>query len=310
VRNVDADEALRLILFRQDDVISRRQALRVMPEARLRQLVASGRWVRPCRGVFVAHNGPLTPTQRSWVAALCAGAGRPAPLAGISALVAHGLRGYDSYLVHVYLPANMRCTVADRPKYLIVHRTRQLSRVDLHSARAPRTTAARAALDAAQWASSDDQARALITAAFQQRLVVATDMRDALARLTRVSRRDLIAATVNDAAGGSESLAEHAFLSLCRRYGLPAPTRQAPVRDAAGRQRYRDAYFEPWRVHVEIDGGHHMEVREWWDDMRRQHQMWVEGDRVLRFPARAVRDEARTVAATVRAALVAAGWHP
>ncbi|HKD98778.1 MAG TPA: DUF559 domain-containing protein, partial [Micromonosporaceae bacterium] len=99
-------------------------------------------------------------------------------------------------------------------------------------------------------------------------------------------------------------------LQLCRRHGLPAPTRQAAVRDTTGRARYRDAYFEPWKVHVEIDGGHHMEVGQWWQDMRRQNQMWVSGDRVLRFPAWAVRNDASAVAATVRAALMAAGWQP
>lgn len=303
----NVDGPLDRLLFRQDGVLSRRQALQVMPEASLRRLVSSGRWARPCRGVLVAHNGPLTRTQRAWVAALYAGRGRPAPLAGLSALVAHGLRGYPSDRVHVCLPIDMHCP-SGLP-FLVVHRTRCLGPEDLHRAPPPRTAPARSVLDAARWAANDDLARTIIAAAFQQRLD-AGSMRAALGRLTRVSRRDVIVTTINDAAGGSESVSELDFLRLCRLNGLPVPSRQVVVRDAIGRRCYRDAYFEPWRVHVEIDGGQHMEIATWWRDMRRQNEMWTVGDRVLRFPAWALRNDPAAVAASVRAALVAAGWQP
>jgi hypothetical protein len=42
---------------------------------------------------------------------------------------------------------------------------------------------------------------------------------------------------------------------------------------------------------VEIDGAHHMDVRRWADDMLRQNQVWIAGDRILRFPAWLVRAE-------------------
>ena len=69
VRELPGDDAGRLhwLLFKQDDVISRRQALRLMPDADLRHRVGSGLWVRAHRGVYVAHNGPLTDGQRAWV---------------------------------------------------------------------------------------------------------------------------------------------------------------------------------------------------------------------------------------------------
>jgi hypothetical protein len=37
-----------------------------------------------------------------------------------------------------------------------------------------------------------------------------------------------------------------------------------------GRKRYRDAYFEQRNVHVEIDGSQHMNVNDWYADIR-QH---------------------------------------
>jgi very-short-patch-repair endonuclease len=80
--------------------------------------------------------------------------------------------------------------------------------------------------------------------------------------------------------------------------------------DAGGRRRYLDAYFDEYGVHVEIDGGQHTEAGTWWADMKRQNDLWVAGDRVLRFPAWVVRTRPAEVATQTRAALVAAGWCP
>jgi hypothetical protein len=303
----DADD-LTWLLFCQDGVISRRQALRIMSEAHLRHLVAAGRWSRRHRGVFVAHNGPITEQQRVWIGSLAAGAGRPAPLAGSTALVTFGLRGVPSSRVHVYLPHRMRAT--STPHYVVPHRTTALTGADYLGGHQPRTTPARSVIDAARWAESDDQARVVITAAFQQRLVDGTAMLTALARMPRFRRRNLITVTIHDAAGGTESVSEQDFLRLCRRGRLPVPTRQSVVVDAAGRRRYRDAYFEQWHVHVEIDGGQHVDVANWWADMRRQNDMGIGGDRVLRFPAWTIRNEPDAVIAQLRAALEAAGWIP
>jgi very-short-patch-repair endonuclease len=79
-------------------------------------------------------------------------------------------------------------------------------------------------------------------------------------------------------------------------------------RDGDGRQRYLDAYFAEWGVHVEIDGGQHTDAAHWWADMRRQNALWIPGDRVLRFPAWAIRNRPNEVITQIRAALTAAGW--
>lgn len=42
--------------------------------------------------------------------------------------------------------------------------------------------------------------------------------------------------------------------------------------------------------------------------MRRQNDLWVAGDRVLRFPVWVIRDKPEEVAAQLRAALVACDW--
>jgi len=89
---------------------------------------------------------------------------------------------------------------------------------------------------------------------------------------------------------------------------MPEPSRQTVRFDASGQRRYLDAYFEAYRLHVEIDGAQHLDPRRAWADMRRQNEVWLRGDRVLRFPAWLVRERPDDWLPQVRAALIAAGW--
>ncbi|HWS38759.1 MAG TPA: DUF559 domain-containing protein [Actinoplanes sp.] len=131
----------------------------------------------------------------------------------------------------------------------------------------------------------------------------ADDMRPVLRRMSRLHRRALIHEAVIWAAGGVHSTAEADFLRICARAGLPAPTLQQIRPGVHGRANYLDAYFEDHSLHVEIDGGHHMDVQQWWEDMRRQNELWIPGDRVLRFPAWALRHRPEEVLAQLKAAL-------
>ncbi|MEV4493278.1 DUF559 domain-containing protein [Micromonospora coxensis] len=253
----------------------------------------------------MAHNGPVGREQLHWVAVLAAGPA--ALLGGLTAARAWGLRRYDSPAVHLLLPA--RHQARSLPPGVLVHRTTRLPEEDvLHVGQPRRTMPARSLIDAAQWAATDEEARAIIAAGFQQRLVGGTDLHQVLDRLPRVRRGRLIRQTATDSAGGAHSLAELDFLGLVRRAGLPEPSRQTVRRDATGRRRYLDAYFDKWRVHVEIDGSQHLDPRTAWADMRRQNDLWIEGDRVLRFPAWALRNTPDDVVTQLRAALTAAGW--
>ena len=292
------------LLDRQDSVIAIAQALEFMSEKAVRHRLSSGRWQRLHRSVFVTHSGPILVAQRRWAAVLAVGA--DAVIAGLTAL---DLRGYESRTVHLLIrvPRQARSI----PAGVIVHRTRTLDELELLPvSRPPRTRAARSLVDAAQWARTDGEARAIIAVGFQQRLVREGDVRGTLDRLTRARRRHLIRQTVDDVVGGAHSLAEIDFVDLCRRNGLPEPTHQTTRLDANGRRRYLDAFFPEWRVHVEVDGGQHLEVRAAWADMHRQNTLWIPGDRVLRFPSWAVRTDPTAVAAQLRAALTSAGWHP
>jgi hypothetical protein len=304
---IDTMGELEFLLFRQDGVISRRQALHFLSDKAIRHRLASGRWSLAHRAVYVTHAGPVSEHQRRWIAALAVGRGLVAPLAGLSALAVHGLRGFAARPIHVLVGAHRRDT--DPPPGVLVHRTRHLPVEDRHPAgNPPCTMPARSMIDAAQWAPTDREAVAIIAACFQQRLVGLVDVEPALARMPRVRRRKVILAAISDAAGGAESIFEVDFARLCRRAGLPEPSRQVSRTDRAGRRRYRDVHFDRWGVHVEIDGGQHMEVKAWYADMRDHNEIAIAGERLLRFPGWALRQRPHEVLADVRAALAAAGW--
>jgi very-short-patch-repair endonuclease len=309
----DADD-LAALLYQQDSVLSVRQVLRHISKGALRHRVACGRWQQPYRGVIVTHSGPLTASQRIWAGLLSVPA--PVLLGGVTAARVCGLRGYDEPVIHVLVPAERRPSRStDAPSAgswpVIVHRTTVLSDTDARwQARPPRTAVARSLVDAAQWAPDQAKAFAVVVAGIQQRLTTAADVLEVLDRLPKACRRNAVRSLVNDAAGGAHSLAEIDFVRLCRRYRLPLPDQQVRRTDKAGRTRYLDAYWRRFRLHIEIDGAHHMDVRNWWNDMQRQNQVWMTGDRVLRFPAWVVRQRPGEVAAQIAKALRAHGWSP
>ncbi|MFC6563566.1 endonuclease domain-containing protein [Actinoplanes utahensis] len=279
--------------------------MRYLTAPMVERRLSSGRWQVAHRGVYVAHSGPVGRQAYRWVAVLSTGAGRIAILGGLSALETLGFRGFRTDRIDVLVPARM--TPASLPTGVRVHRTTILPSRDVHwQGRPPGTMPARSLIDAAQWSSSDRQAWAVIAAGFQQRLVCADDIRPVLARLPRARRHALIAEAITWSAGGVHSSAEADFLRLCRRAGLPEPRLQVVRRDSRGRQNYLDAYFEGHGLHIEIDGGQHTDVRQWWADMRRQNELWIPGDRVLRFPAWALRHHPADILTQLRAALA----HP
>jgi hypothetical protein len=256
----DSFDDLEMLLFRQDGIISRRQALRFVSASALRHRLGSGAWQQVHHAIYIAGAAHSLPdAQRRVVASLSAGAGRPAPVAGVSALQSLGLRGFGSPGVHVLIPNRWRDH--NPPPFAIVHRTTAIRSDELHRTTTPPCIrAARSVVDAARWAGSDRQAAALVAGSFQQRLVALPELVEAVARQPRARRRSLVLDVAGDAADGAHSLPEIEFLRLCRRAGIPTPKCQVRRIDATGRRRYLDAYFEEYGVHVEIDGEQHHEA--------------------------------------------------
>jgi hypothetical protein len=199
----DAVRELDALLAAQQRVVARRQLTGLITDDALDHLVERGQWQRAAWGVVVAHNGPVSRTQRHWAAYLAAG--EDAVLAGATAAALDGLPGYDHGEIHLLLPAHRR--VRDRGlapalgTRLVIHRTAVLSDADVDAtARPPRTVLARSILDAVAWADGDEEARAFAAAALASRRVPVDELAAVLSRMPRSRRRGLLAAAVRDAA--------------------------------------------------------------------------------------------------------------
>src|SRR5262249_30427134 len=154
-------------------VLTTRSALARMTPDALQWRIESGRWQQPCRGVVVAHSGPLTADQKLWVATLWAGPG--AALGGLTAARLWGLRGFEANEDAIELvppPGRDRKPVQPQLR-LIIRYSRHLTMADVHPGRQPpRTRVARSLVDAAAWRYSDRGARAVLAAGVQQGLVL------------------------------------------------------------------------------------------------------------------------------------------
>lgn len=212
----------------------------------MRGLVRRNVWRSVCRGVVLTGNGQLTRDQRLWVAVIAAGPG--AILAGATAAAEGGVRGVRTEPLQVLVPAERRPSRC-LPRLPLdmsgvrIYRSTYLPPEHRQIGRPPRTTIARAVVDAAAWARTPNEARLVLAAACQQRRVSPAELTDVVAAMPRVRRRRLIRTTLGDLEGGAEALSEIDFMALCRRFRLPRPDLQERRTDAEGRIRYLDAYW-------------------------------------------------------------------
>jgi hypothetical protein len=165
------------LLKDQDEVLDTQTALKHMSRETLRWRIKSGRWQQPCRGIVVAHSGPLTQRQRLWVATLWGGSG--AALAGLTAARLSGLRGFDrdQEAIHLLRPVSRKVRASAPPLDLVVHYSGRLGEADVHPVLRPaRTRIDRSLIDAAVWMVTDRGAQAILAAGVQQRLVRVGDL--------------------------------------------------------------------------------------------------------------------------------------
>jgi hypothetical protein len=84
----------------------------------------------------------------------------------------------------------------------------------------------------------------------------------------------LVLGTADDCAGDSHSLAEPDLLDQCQTF---QPTRQVVRRDRGGRRRFMDAILQLGRWVVEIDGAHHLDVGQMWQDALTSNSLQLDG---------------------------------
>lgn len=238
--------------------------------------IAAGRWQRAGRHTVVIGTGALHGEALLWRAVWETGGG--AALDGTAALLAAGLTGYRADVIDVSLPADNR-----RHAVKGVRRHQRVRALPVIAAGLPRVRPEWAAIHAAQWARSDRQAALVLCLVLQQRLARPDALLEAWRSIRRSPRRAVIDAVLRDVCDGAHSLGELDFAAMCRRRGLPEPTRQA-VRVLPGGRVYLDVAWEDIGLVVEIDGGHHALALHPVADALRQNEIVLGAERVLRIP--------------------------
>jgi hypothetical protein len=269
--------------------------------------VIRGTWRRASRDVVVNHNGPLTAEQKLWV--VVKAAPRRSALAGRTAIQLSGMKGFESDRIYVTIPCG-----TSMPRFSdlepVVHYSRYLDLRDVNPVAQPcRMHPARALLDAAAWADTDRQARAILLAGVQQRLVRPKHLTEALPRRGPCLRRGLIEETIADAEGGIASVPERDFEEIRRQWGLATPARQRVVKRQNGRF-YLDVDWEDFKIAAEIDGMPHLTVLNWDADLDRMNEIAIEHRTLLRFTSYAVRHRKSAVGGMLHRALTSRGWRP
>ena len=250
---------------------------------------------------MVLHGGPLTQEERRDVALV--NCGDRALLTAFTAAELHGLRGWERPTIHLLLPAGARVRSVAAPVRL--HYAGDWARVDSHPGQRLHRCAA-ALVVAASTFADPRPACGILAAGVQQRLVTANQVRAALEQAPRARHRRFMGAAIDDIAQGAHAMSEIDLVRLCRRAGLPAPTRQALRVEPSGRRRYLDAEWtraDGRRVVVEVDGALHLSPRNWWDDQLRQNELVIANDIVLRFPSVVLRTDPEHVVGQLRRVL-------
>ncbi len=133
-----------------------------------------------------------------------------------------------------------------------------------------------------------------ITATVQQQLTTPSRLLEWTRTLRPLRRAASIRDLLADVSGGSQSLAEIDVLRLCRAWGMAPPRRQKKRRDRAGRLRFTDCEWDlpDGRVLVlEIDGGFHIDVENYTEDVQRHRGLTTDRRVVVRCTTYEVRHE-------------------
>jgi len=303
----------RALALPQAGLLTRPQALALgITRAAVDAEIAGGRWHPLGRHTLAVTTADAGHRPDWWLAVLeaaprSASGTRPrAALAGITALLACGLRGIEGDgLIHVAAPKSSHPVPA--PAGVRVHETRRWRDEDIVDDGIAHTVPECAAVQAALWARTDREAALLLISPVQQRLTTVDAVAGALDLVRRDRRRHLLRGLLREMAGGVTSMNELDFAEHCRRRGFPEPDRQVVV-DGAGGRRYLDVRWRRWRVVVEVDGVGHLQPEQWVEDSLRHNEIALSGDVVLRIPSLGLRLDPDRHLDAVERALRQGGW--
>ncbi len=262
----------------QAGVISRRQLLDAgLSSKKIAKRLKRGRWQQLYRGVYAAFTGP--PSRDTWLWAAVLRAGDGAVLSHLTAAELNGLLDAPAETIFVTVPSSRRITAPG----LIVRTSRRIAEATHPSREPPRTTVEETVLDLVELADSFDDLCTWITRACGRRLTTEEKLRAAMAMRKKMRWRAELDDVLAAAGDGIHSVLEYRYLrDVERAHGLPRSRHQVRV-VIDGRSAYRDAYYEEYRLAVELDGrlAHPDEQR--WRDRRRDNKGGAQGIQTARY---------------------------
>jgi hypothetical protein len=258
----------------------------------VRNQIAAGRWVQQTSTVVGTTTGELSRTAIMWLGVLHAG---PAALVGgLTAAEVLGLRNWHRETITVLVLDEMEFDEDEVRGVKFVRTRRDLAAMRLPRPGLPVCRIEPAVLLWAAYQESRRSAQGVVAAAVQQRLSTPDRLAEWVLRMRPLRWAALFRRALADIEGGAQSVAEIDVRRMCRRTGIVAPTRQRKRVDSAGRARFTDCEWVLPNGHVvilEIDGGFHMDVEHWEDDLARQRRISGPGRTVVRCTSRELRDD-------------------
>ena len=281
----------------QQNMLARRQLHDVGITANdVRNQLNAGRWTERSSTVVSTVTGSLTFSQRCWLGVLHAGPG--SLVGGLTAAAARGLQRWDRDEVTVLV--GHKRILDPVPGIRFVRTRRPLQAWRATESILPACRLEPAVLLAAACDLSPRAAQGLLAAVVQQRLTTPAQLLMWLRSMTPLHRAPLFREVLGEIADGAQSAGELDVGRVCREHGLPPPARQTVHRDAAGSRRFTDC---EWRlpngrvIVLEVDGGFHMEVEHWEDDIARQRRLTDPLRLVIRCTTRELREDPDSVVA-------------
>jgi len=297
---VDDDDLRQLLrgpLAHQSGVVTRAQLYEAGAAPHdVRRFVRRRLLVRLHDRVFVDHTGASTWPQRTWAAVLATGPG--------SALCLDAW--HPGEVVHVAIDTTRRVRA---PEGVRVHRVTGLEAMVRWSASPPRVRPEHDLLLRVERARDESEVVELLASAVRTRQTTPDRIRSAAAQRTRLRRRRLVLAVLDDVERGTQSVLEWRYLrDVERAHALPRAAWQLR-RSVDGRTEYADASYEPHRLRVELRGrlGH-----DSWDDRARDARRDLDqaalGWQAVELVHRQVFRDACVTAARLASVLQSLGW--